>query len=337
MLLIDDDQTERWKGQPQRGPGADHDLCPALGDGAPGLAALARAELGMPDRGLHTEACAKAPQPLSAERDLGQHHHHLMACIERRGDGLEIDLGLAGAGYAVENGDREFPGGDCLSQCVSDVCLRIGQDRAGTARIGAAKGRDLAHRDRLDRAEGSQATHHGGSHIGFARDLGGSARRPVLQKREHATSGFRHSRCLVLPTPVRGPHRRRLHGGRHAHRHTQNGAALCKRVVGRPIDQAAERLGHRRRLQHCRHRLETRRLHVAFALTPDHADALHPAERHAHEGAGRNVGCKLFRHGVVVSAVERQRQQDGDGSRWRRRWARACTPPFPVARSAHGT
>ena len=115
VLLIDHDQAERAKGQPQSGPCADHDPRPALGDGAPGLAAPSRAELRVPDRRIDPEARAKAREPLGAQRDLGQHHQHLIAGIERGSDSLEIDLRLAGAGHAVEHGDREVAGGNRLT------------------------------------------------------------------------------------------------------------------------------------------------------------------------------------------------------------------------------
>ena len=236
MLLIDDDQAERSERQPERGPRADHDPRPALGNGAPGLAPPARAELGVPDGRRSAEARAKACEPLGAERDLRQQHQHLMARIECGGDGLEIDLRLAGAGHAVEHGDREFPRGDGGPQRLGGARLRGGQDRAGAVRVGTIEGCHLAHRDRLQRAHGSQSAHHTGAHAGLALDFGRGARRPVLQHGDHAGPRFGHARRLTLPQPVGGADRRRLERAGHAHRHAQDGTPLRQRVVGDPID-----------------------------------------------------------------------------------------------------
>ena len=183
VLLVDHDEPERGEGQPERRPRADHHLCPALGDGAPGLAPLPRAELGVPDRRVHAEPCAEAREPLGAQRDLGQHHQHLVASIERGGDGLEIDLGLARAGHAVEDGDRKRRNRKPPLQRLGGLSLRVGQDGTSPARIGATEGRDLPHGDRLNRAEVGQAAHHAGTHTGLAGDFCSGARRPLLQQR----------------------------------------------------------------------------------------------------------------------------------------------------------
>ena len=125
VLLVDHDETETAEGQPERRASTDHHRRPALGNGAPGLAPLARAKLGVPDRRVGAEARAKAREPLGAERDLGQHHQDLIASIERGRDGLKIDLGLAGAGHAVKDCDRERLGGDPLPQRLGGGSLRL--------------------------------------------------------------------------------------------------------------------------------------------------------------------------------------------------------------------
>ena len=48
----------------------------------------------MPGDRLHAEAVVEALQERLGQRDLGEEDEGLLACAERGGDGLEIDLGL---------------------------------------------------------------------------------------------------------------------------------------------------------------------------------------------------------------------------------------------------
>ena len=57
------------------------------------------------------------------------------------GDGFQIDLGLAGAGDAVQQGDGEVAGSDGLAQRGGGGLLVGGQDRAGVVRVGAGEWR----------------------------------------------------------------------------------------------------------------------------------------------------------------------------------------------------
>ena len=328
MLLVHHDKAEAAEGEPQSRARADHRLRPALGDGAPGLAPLPRAELGMPERRIDPETRAEAREPLGAERDLRQHHQHLPAGVDGSGHRLEIDLGLARAGHPVEDGDREGGAGDRSAQAAGGAVLRRGEGGAGPGRIGPAEGRDLRRRDRLDRPLGGQSAHHAGAHPGRARDLRRGAGRPVAQQREHPAPRLGHARSPSLPELPGGTHRRGLQRGGDAHAQAQHRPPLCQRVVGGPVDQAAQRPGHRRRLQQRRHRLEAGRLDIARARAPDHADTLAAGERHAHEAAGRERVREVARHGIVVSLIQRQRQQDGD--------AHGRARPIAARGAAHG-
>ena len=79
VLLVDHDQAQGAERQEQRRACADHDSHPALGDGAPGLAAFQAGKTGMPGRGRRAETVLEAFQPLRGERDFGQQHQHLPA------------------------------------------------------------------------------------------------------------------------------------------------------------------------------------------------------------------------------------------------------------------
>ena len=107
MLLVDDDQAEFPERQEQRRARAGHDAHAAFGDLPPDPLAHARRHVRMPLGGLGAEAVVEALEERLGQRDLRQQDQHLLAGVERRGDRLEIDLGLARAGDAVEQRDAE--------------------------------------------------------------------------------------------------------------------------------------------------------------------------------------------------------------------------------------
>ena len=72
----------------------------------------------MPFGRLGAEAVLEAFEEGVRQRDLRQQDQHLPALVERRGDRLEIDLGLARAGDAVEQRDAESAGRDTGAQHV---------------------------------------------------------------------------------------------------------------------------------------------------------------------------------------------------------------------------
>src|SRR5581483_10488408 len=92
MFLIDDDQSEIGIGEEERRARADDDLRLAVEDRAPGEAPLEPGQFRMPLRRQRAEAPLEAPEPLRAERDLGDQHQRLAAGAQARGDRLEIDL-----------------------------------------------------------------------------------------------------------------------------------------------------------------------------------------------------------------------------------------------------
>ena len=103
VLLIDDDQAEIGVRQEQRRARADHDRNFAVGDRLPGARALARRQLRMPFRRAHAEARGEAVEELRGERDLRHQDRGSAGRARMRvRHRLEIDLGLARAGDAVE-------------------------------------------------------------------------------------------------------------------------------------------------------------------------------------------------------------------------------------------
>ena len=182
VLLVDDDQAEVGERQEQRGAGADNHGRGAVGDGAPGGAAGARGQVGVPDGGGDAEAALEALQPLGGEGDFRQQHQRLAALAEAFGDGFQVDLGLAGAGDAVEQGDGEVARGDVLARRVAAAdCWSGERVSPGWSGSGMAKG-GATGRMRGDQQAGvGHASDHAGADAGGAGQVGGGAgfaRRP---------------------------------------------------------------------------------------------------------------------------------------------------------------
>ena len=82
----------------------------------------------------HTEAI----NPLRAQGNLRQQHQDLTAPMKRGGDGLKIDLGLAGTRHAVQQCYRKTAFFDILDKLVRRFSLRFVQFRPRMLRHGPA-------------------------------------------------------------------------------------------------------------------------------------------------------------------------------------------------------
>src|SRR5690606_41104920 len=85
--------------------------------------------VGMPLRRFRAKAILKSLQESLGQRNFRQQDQHLPALLQSRGNRLEINLGLARAGDAVEQGDRKSPGLHCGSQATCGFGL-IGRKRS---------------------------------------------------------------------------------------------------------------------------------------------------------------------------------------------------------------
>ena len=102
MLLVDDDQAEPADRREDRRAGADDDARLAARDPLTLVAPLRVGEPRVEDRDPVAEARADPADGLRRERDLGHEHDRAEPALEHRGARLEVHLGLAGAGRAVE-------------------------------------------------------------------------------------------------------------------------------------------------------------------------------------------------------------------------------------------
>ena len=127
VLLIDHDQTQVGIGQEQRRARADHHRHLARRNRGPGARALSRRDLGMPFGRTHAEALGEAIEELRGERDLRHQDQHLLVAPDRLGHRLEIDLGLARAGNAIDQRHREAALRDGRAQSIGCCALRVGE------------------------------------------------------------------------------------------------------------------------------------------------------------------------------------------------------------------
>ena len=285
MLLVDDDDAERGEGQEQRRTRAHDDPRLAVRHGAPDIAPPLRRQLRMPFRGVDAEAPLEALQPLRAERDFRQQDQRLPPRLKRRRHGLEIDFGLARPGYAIEQRRRKAAA-DGAPQRRRRLRLRRRQRRAH-------RGRALPERRRLggrqfddaQRAGSDKAANDPRADAGAARQFGLRLRRAGFEGGQHSGALRRQARRRGggADDDACGP--RRFERRRRAHRHAQHRAPGVEAVFSHPIDEGAERIGHRRRVEHLFDVAKARLRHFARRPTPHDADNAPRPQRRDDETA----------------------------------------------------
>src|SRR5438445_3005405 len=107
MLLVYDDQAAARHWREHGRTRADDDVGLATRSRQPGTCALAVGEARMHHFDARLEAFAETTQRLRGQADLGHEYEHLPAARHDLLDQREIDLGLAAAGDAFEQGRGE--------------------------------------------------------------------------------------------------------------------------------------------------------------------------------------------------------------------------------------
>ena len=117
VLLVDDDQAEVGQRREDRRAGPHADPRRTAAQAHPLVVALAVGELGVQDGDGVAEARDEARHDLRGQRDLGDEHEHRPPLLERRARGVQVDLGLARAGHALQQQQRAGLGrGDRLQR-----------------------------------------------------------------------------------------------------------------------------------------------------------------------------------------------------------------------------
>ncbi len=332
MLLVDDHEAEVGERREHGRARADRDARLAALEVQPLVVALALAQLRVQNRDGVAEARLEARDRLRRERDLRHEHQHGSAGGERRLCRLQVDLGLARAGDAVQQeaaGDGIVGRAGCerREDRLQHRALLVGQRRrVRGARADGAHERAAALRARLQheqaavgeasqaavvgarlrrrqRTRGDEPFEHG------ALAVGQSLARTVRQHRSAPFADLcdeRGARPHARRDPAPGP------GRQHQLQRTREGRAVLL------ADPARERhqLGWDRRLDACVRLGQPLVGQLRRARPLDHdAEQLAPRERDAQQRADVHVGQRL-RQAVVErpaqGAGRRERLDAGD-------------------------
>ena len=111
VLLVHDDQAERFDGGEDGRARADGDARAALANLVPLVVPLAGGQMAVQHRHQRLQRAGAEPRlealdGLRRERDFRHEDNRALALLQGVGDGLQIDLGLAAAGDAVEEEGR---------------------------------------------------------------------------------------------------------------------------------------------------------------------------------------------------------------------------------------
>ena len=151
MLLIDDDQGEIVEGKKECRARPGDDFYLALRDPGPDAGAFARADARMPFGGTRAKACRETVEELRRQRNLRHQDQALSPLAQSLRDGLEINLGLAGAGDAFEERDGEAVRFDVIDKCRGGLGLRRLKSWWREIRIARGCNRFLRQRDGFQR------------------------------------------------------------------------------------------------------------------------------------------------------------------------------------------
>ena len=167
-------------------------------------------------------------------------------CAERLGDRLEIDLGLARAGDAVEQEGRELAGVDRRRRSAAAASAWAGSS-AGGSWSGSGIGEGIVDRDldRLDRARLDQAADHAVRDAADDRKLADqplALADPLQRLRPLRGQPLGH----MAGRAIFGDRCARPRARRSRQRHAQHRRERREIIIRGPFDQPAQRRGERR-------------------------------------------------------------------------------------------
>ncbi len=144
----------------------------------------------MPDGGGDAEAALEALQPLGGEGDFWEQDQGLAVLAEGFGDGLQVGLGLAGAGDAVEQGDGEFARLHRVAEGGGGGLLVGGEGFARVFGVGDGEGWGGGEDGGEQQAGVGHASDYAGGDAGGAGEVAGGAGFGCGQGGEDFLAGF---------------------------------------------------------------------------------------------------------------------------------------------------
>ena len=139
VLFIDHDQPQIPHRRKHAGSRSDHHARAACANSAPLIGALGIAEGAVQNGHPIAEARVELPRHRGRQRDLRHQQQRAPPARQRRIDGIQINLGLARSGDAVQQKRAEFFGLDARRRSDRKRCAARRSDRAerGSARCGS--------------------------------------------------------------------------------------------------------------------------------------------------------------------------------------------------------
>ena len=196
LLLVQDQKTQVRQGRENGAPGPQDHPRPPLPQAFPLVVALTEPKGAVKHHHFTAEVSGEAPHHAGGQDDLRHQHHGAPAPVQAGLDQLEIDLRLAAAGDALQQGGGGLPGVQVGQQVVIGPPLLLVQGdgrRRGQVR-GLRHPEDLLLRQ-ADEARLGQGLHRPGGRPGLVAELveGG------LPRRQEEAQDRRPPRGLPLP------------------------------------------------------------------------------------------------------------------------------------------
>ena len=249
VLLIDDDQAEFGVGQEQRRARADHHRRLAGRDRGTVAGARARRQFANAiPAGARRSARQSGRGTARSARFPASGSAICSPRCERFGDRLEIDFGLARAGDAVEQRDLKPPAASARSASAA-VALGRREVRQGEGRIGRRRRPARGISSTVERALVDQPVDHAGadSRLPARLRICRAAARPT-EPRAAAAAPASAAAAAGRPAARRAsPLRPEMLA--HPQRHAAAPAARRQRIIGDPVDEAAQFLAKRRHVE----------------------------------------------------------------------------------------
>jgi len=301
VRLVDDDQAKIGIRQEQRGARADDHPGAAVRKRPPVVLALGLFHTAVPGQRFGTEPGFKTIEKRLGQGDFRQQHQHLPVLPQGLGNGLEIDLGLARAGHAVEQKRLESRRAHGLDQHVADSVLVLAEINRAEVRQrvrAGGKGRNLFP---VKHSQFFQPPDYSDGYTRLVRQFADRTL-AVAQLVQCLLALRRHPVGDLAIPPIFADRPIVGKGGAARKHHPQHRCRRGKIIGGRPLDQPPQRCAQGRNIANFEQRTQFFRIDFLDRKTlgfPDNAGQLARTQRCHHDRA------RLDLHAVRNAVIER--------------------------------